>query len=350
MTTPDPALASAFLVLLEGEAGFGEPELTALARAEVMERLAAGAEVNGWYQGRTLLSQAVGWKRADMVELLLDHGAEVNAITHAPEGRLFAEPVAAEAYDPEIVRLLAARGADFAAFDRDVMAVATGADRIPAQDLPRDATRFAPVQRGDRNPQPMVNPFYIEQIRSFDSAYGGLRRHFGEGANPHPWQLSPAFSFERFGRTVTRLPDGRLVLIAGEHEDSYDPDFCIYNDVCVLDGAGGVEYFTYPVEDFPPTDFHTATLMGDHILIIGNLGYRGQRQEGITQVLRLDLNSWRVTRVQTTGDSPGWISRHSATLQDGEIIVSGGKIDPGFRDFEGVHALDTKRLRWRRIS
>ena len=350
MTTPDAALASAFLVLLEGEAGFGEPELTALARAEVMERLATGAEVNGWHEGRTLLSHAVGWSRADLVALLLDHGAEVNAITHAPEGRLFAEPVAAEAYDPDIVRLLAARGADFAAFDRDVMAVATGSDRIPAQDLPNDAARFAPVQRGARNPQPLVNPFYIEQIRSFDSAYGGLRRLFGEGANPHPWQLSPVFSFDRFGRTVTRLPDGRLVLIAGEHEDSYDPDFCIYNDVCVLDGAGGVAYFLYPVEDFPPTDFHTATLMDDHILIIGNLGYRGQRQEGVTQVLRLDLNTWRVRRVETTGDSPGWISRHTAVLQADEIIVSGGKIEPGYRDFEAVHALDPRKMRWRRIS
>lgn len=350
MSSLDPALASAFLVLLEGEAGFEEPELTALARAEVMDRLAAGAEVNGWHEGRTLLSHAVGWNRADMVELLLDHGAEVNAITHAPEDRLFAEPVAAETLDPDIVRLLATRGADFGAFDRAVMPVATGADRIPARDLPRDAARHAPVRRGDRNPQPLENPFYIEQIRRFDSAYGGLRRHFGKGADPHPRQLSPVFSFDRFGRTVTRLPDGRLVLIAGEHEDSYDSDFCIYNDVCVLDGAGGVAYFAYPIEDFPPTDFHTATLMGDHILLIGCLGYPKQRQEGVTPVLRLDLDSWRVTRVRTSGDAPGWIHRHEARLIGGEIVVSGGKIEPGYRAFQGTHGLNPRTMHWRRIS
>jgi len=26
-----------------------------------------------------------------------------------------------------------------------------------------------------------------------------------------------------------QLPDGRLVSVGGEHEDYYDPDFCIYN-------------------------------------------------------------------------------------------------------------------------
>ena len=36
------------------------------------------------------------------------------------------------------------------------------------------------------------------------------------------------------GRSTVWLPDGRVVLIAGEHEDSYDPDFCIYNDVVVI--------------------------------------------------------------------------------------------------------------------
>jgi hypothetical protein len=33
--------------------------------------------------------------------------------------------------------------------------------------------------------------------------------------------------------SLTLLPDGRAIQIGGEHEDYYDPDFCIYNDVFV---------------------------------------------------------------------------------------------------------------------
>lgn len=349
MSTPDPSLASALLVLMEGEAGFGEPDLTEIARAEVAERLAKGAEVNGWYEGRTLLSHAMGWKRADIIERLLDHGARINDLTEGPDVRFEPCTIAAEAYEPDIVRLLAARGARFADFDREVMAIATGSDRIPTQRIdPKDVPRLARVTRGKRNPTAFDNPFYLEMIRSFDSAYAGMKTH--GSITRDPCGPGPIFSFDRFGRTVTRLPDGRLVLIAGEHEDSYDTNFCIYNDVCVLDGEGGVEYFAYPVEDFPPTDFHTATLMEDHILIIGCLGYPKQRQEGVTQVLRLDLHTWRVTPVETTGDNPGWLSRHEAALVNDEIVVSGGKVEPGYRDLRGVHALDLRKMHWRKIS
>ncbi|KAK4148918.1 hypothetical protein C8A00DRAFT_19337 [Chaetomidium leptoderma] len=51
----------------------------------------------------------------------------------------------------------------------------------------------------------------------------------------------PVFCFCRFGRTETKLPDGRIVYIAGEHEDYYDPDFNIYNDVVVVHRHGAVQ-------------------------------------------------------------------------------------------------------------
>src|SRR5207253_1603305 len=79
--------------------------------------------------------------------------------------------------------------------------------------------------------------------------------------------------YDRFGRTTTWLPDGRILEIAGEHEDHYDPDFCIYNDVVVFDGKGGFEILSYPETVFPPTDFHTATRVDDSLYIIGCLGY-----------------------------------------------------------------------------
>jgi hypothetical protein len=41
----------------------------------------------------------------------------------------------------------------------------------------------------------------------------------------------------------------------GEHEDFYDPDFCIYNDVFVHERDGSVAIYGYPESVFPPTDY-----------------------------------------------------------------------------------------------
>jgi hypothetical protein len=75
--------------------------------------------------------------------------------------------------------------------------------------------------------------------------------------------------FDRFGSSLTPMDGGRYVQIDGEHEDFYDSDFYIYNDVVVHDGKGDLQIYGYPREVFPPTDFHTATLCGDCIFIIG---------------------------------------------------------------------------------
>ena len=140
------------------------------------------------------------------------------------------------------------------------------------------------------------------------------------------------------------------MLIAGEHEDHYDPDFCIYADVTVIHPDARVDHYIYPKTVFPPTDFHTATLLGDHILLIGNLGYLEERHHGQTQVMRLNLTDFSIQRVETTGQNPGWISRHSAVLNDGGIIVSGGKIEPGFTDNTDVFELNLATMTWSRAT
>lgn len=159
---------------------------------------------------------------------------------------------------------------------------------------------------------------------------------------------APVWSFNRFGRTSTQLADGRWVLIAGEHEDHYDPDFHIYNDVTILDGKGGVTHFIYPNDVFPPTDFHSATLLDDSILLIGNLGHQQDRMEGVTQVLRLMLDGFSIHKVETTGQNPGWVNRHKAHLDGDAIIVSGGKIEPGYSDLDGRYVLNTSTMIWSR--
>jgi len=93
----------------------------------------------------------------------------------------------------------------------------------------------------------------------------------------------PTWSFDRFGQSVTEMPDGRTVYIGGEHEDHYDPDFCIYNDVAVKYPDGAVDFYCYRKSDFPPTDFHSASLVGKKIVIIGGLGYVEERIPGQAQ-------------------------------------------------------------------
>lgn len=139
--------------------------------------------------------------------------------------------------------------------------------------------------------------------------------------------------FHRYGTSRTTLPDGRIVHVAGEHEDHYDPDFCIYNDVILEYPDGTIKILGYPREEFPPTDFHSATLIGNRLILIGNLGYPDDRRFGsdATPVLELDLSSFKVRTVQTQGEGPGWISRHTAAYEQdtGQVVVRGGEVFTG---------------------
>lgn len=94
-----------------------------------------------------------------------------------------------------------------------------------------------------------------------------------------PYPSQPRWAGCRLGQSQTRLADGRTIWIAGEHEDFYDPDFYIYNDIIVEHPDGRVEIRCYQADVFPPTDFHSATAIdsGRSILIIGSIGYHTDR-------------------------------------------------------------------------
>jgi hypothetical protein len=113
--------------------------------------------------------------------------------------------------------------------------------------------------------------------------------------------------------------------------------------------------FGYPEEVFPPTDFHTATLLGDAIYVIGSLGYDGSRRYGTTPVHRLDVNTLRMERLDTSGEGPGWIYDHRAVrIGQSEIRISGGKIvtrngaEEAHDENGDAFVLDVERLIWRR--
>ena len=182
----------------------------------------------------------------------------------------------------------------------------------------------------------MDNAFWHWCVQTKKDAYWCNEEFNGESSP----SAGPCWCFQRMGQPKIILPDGRVVWIAGEHEDHYDPDFYIYNDVVIEDGDN-IQVFGYPESVFPPTDFHSATLVGSRILLIGNLSYPANRKANHTQVKWLELDTWRICDQPTTGDHSGWIHRHNAVLlPESQIIrVTGGMLAAGeyrenFDDFD----------------
>ncbi len=202
------------------------------------------------------------------------------------------------------------------------------------------------------SPTRLDNPLWHWLVRTRHSAYSANKAFQG----PSPFEAGPMWCFDRFGKSETTLPDGRVIHIGGEHEDYYDPDFFIYNDVTVVGPDGSIEIRGYAREAFPPTDFHSATLAGNAIFIVGRLGYPEQRDPGRTPVFRLALDTMAITPVETSGDAPGWLQRHSAELADDgrAIIVRGGELWLGDRRTlqENIDSwsLDVTSGCWTRLS
>ncbi|MGF1447289.1 MAG: ankyrin repeat domain-containing protein [Pikeienuella sp.] len=250
----------------------------------------------------------------------------------------------------EVAMLLLNAGAPPEAFEPDLVRRIVGADRIPARPVPPEAfDRARHPREGVANPEPVSEPFWEQMVRTGLSGYVG-HETFGPGTRPY--EIAAVWSHDRFGMTTTMLPDGRWVQIAGEHEDFYDPDFYIYNDVFLHDGRCGLTHCLYPHAVFPPTDFHTATLGDGAIWIVGNLGYPAARKPGETPVYRLDLAELSIAAVATTGTPPGWISRHRACLEAGALIVEGGQCWTGeaLVAFEGRARLDLAARRWTSVA
>lgn len=206
---------------------------------------------------------------------------------------------------------------------------------------------------GTSNPERMNNPVWEWLVKSRINAYLATERLNG----PSAMDAGPGWCFDRFGQSSNQLPDGRVVFIAGEHEDSYDPDFYIYNDVVIQNPSGQIEIFGYPRKVFPPTDFHSATLVSNRIVLIGSLGYPEERRAGTTHVMILDLETLAISEAKTSSTSPGWIHKHSAALSDdgGSILIQRGKLDRGGKDRSLVENIDDWRLhlsdwRWVRLT
>ena len=256
----------------------------------------------------------------------------------------------------DIVRLLVVAGEELGEMNDRVRAMLLGLETegevrcLHEQYLAAKYRRF-----GTSNPEKMDIPFWKEMVRSGVAAYAA-RATFDDTGD---YEDEAVWSYARYGKSITELPDGRIIEIGGEHEDSYDTDFCIYNDVFVHYGAGKFDILGYPETVFPPTDFHSATLVGEFIIIIGCLGYPEARVNGETPVYRLHCDSLSIEKVETSGDKPGWIGRHRAVYEVGdgeEIRIWGGKTwevaqgETFYEDNPDVYILNLDTLFWQRVE
>lgn len=194
-----------------------------------------------------------------------------------------------------------------------------------------------------QNPNNLTNPYWQWLVQNNISAYDLNRL---EPTENH----EPLWSMGRIGQSSTLLPDGREILIGGEFEDYYDPLFWIYNDIIVKHPNGNIEIFGYPRHIFAPTDFHTATLVGENIWIIGSAGYPYERQFSQTSVYKLNIHTYKIEKVETR-NSMGWVHDHCATLKDNQIIITGGDIllGEGLPMVENINdwVLNLKTLIWK---
>jgi hypothetical protein len=110
---------------------------------------------------------------------------------------------------------------------------------------------------------------------------------------------------------------------------------------------------------FPPTDFHTASLVDGHLVLIGCLGYPAERVPGFTPVYRLSLADYRIERVTTTGDAPGWVFHHGAevdsagrviTLRGGEVLAAPNDRRRFSTPNVEEYGLDTGAWSWQRLT
>ena len=267
-------------------------------------------------------------------------------------------PVLSDARSAKVAKLLLDAGADPKDLNNAGQRLLMGyaAEPNPALLTNTPEQFFAARERvfGTNNPTKMQKPFWLAMIRAGLDSFRATERFDGPSSFDH----TPVWCAQRFGQSITFLNDGRIVQIGGEHEDGYDPDFCIYNDVFVHQSentTSPIIIYGYPEAIFPPTDFHTATLMGDAIIVIGGLGYHGTRVPSETRGFKLDIKTFAFSQILASGEAPGWIYSHrvdkvSATelRVRGGIIVTGNSGSETHADNTHEFVLNLRSGVWRR--
>ncbi|MGC6404770.1 MAG: ankyrin repeat domain-containing protein [Candidatus Comchoanobacterales bacterium] len=163
---------------------------------------------NDCMDGETPLITASEYSATKCLKWLINNGADIFAQND------WQEQAITFASNREIANALVTAGANINDIDREARAQLLGyqIDKKPnvsKEDFLKGLGRVF----GKSNPERASNPFWLAMVKCGGS---GCRARF----KFDDVEISqPVWSFDRFGKSITLLPDGRIIEIAGEHED-----------------------------------------------------------------------------------------------------------------------------------
>ncbi|MCX5469717.1 hypothetical protein [Acinetobacter nematophilus] len=115
-----------------------------------------------------------------------------------------------------------------------------------------------------------------------------------------------------------------------DYNDYYNPNFKIYNDVCInADGLKKIELWNYPEEQFPPVYDHDTVYDKNTnlVYITGGLGSGERQKKNITEIYQLNLETKDIEHVDALGESPLCLHKHHAKMWNYDLIeMRGGNI------------------------
>lgn len=268
------------------------------------------------------------------INIAIEYGNEemgritYEAFKNSPHIQTYLNQVLDDDEDGQYARWLLELGANSIKLEPSARRVLLGHDKIQGDPLESITEVEYKQDRSPRfghvNPEEITSPFWLAMIQCRSSAYRPRMKFNDEPVFACGPEKDPVWCACRFGQTFTYLPDGRVVEIAGEHEDGYDPDFCIYNDVFVHHPDGKTQIFIYPKDVFPPTDFHSATLVGDWIYIVGSLGYPIDRFGDAISVFRLSMEDFHIEKMHTQNPVGFQLYGHDTKLRGHQLLLNNG--------------------------
>lgn len=163
------------------------------------------------------------------------------------------------------------------------------------------------------NPTNVSNPVWTYQVLTGLSGYDYNSLYLDDIDNY--CICDPNFSFERFGRSMDELMDGSTILIGGNHEDYYDPDFHVYNDVTIVtetDGVKDVTIYMYHWDVLPPLEYHQT-------IVDEEKGYIDIKCEN-ESIYRLFLEDYHVECIKDPPKTEGHVTYYWGPVVDPQVL------------------------------
>ena|GEM_PF-5990773 len=200
-----------------------------------------------------------------------------------------------------------------------------------------------PPDKALTNPTRDIDPFRLFMIR-YGLSINDVREEYYSDDDSETWTAN------RDQQSLTELPDGRVVLIGGENEEHFLKSV-VYNDVIVVHPDGEFELYDYPPSIFPCTTPASATVIKDSIYVIA-VAMLGSLEPTELSVFRLNLDDYSIDPILTTGDNPGVLFYHRASLIEPNLIkVYDGRYSIGGETVQNdeIFLFDTATNTWTKL-